>query len=435
MMAGAGDDGSMPLDVPVSRTAQTPAGSTGSAAGTRRGGGWAQLPAGSGFWAIAVVFAVAMAFSTVPAPLYAFYRQRDGFSTFMITVVFAAYAVGVIGSLFLAGHISDWFGRRKLLLAALATEAVAGVLFLVWKELPGLIVARVVTGIGVGLVTATATAHLGELHLLARPGAPRTRADRASVAANMGGLALGPLIAGFLAEYVFHPLVVPYVLFLVLLAGSAVAVAFVPETVDLDAERPRYRPQRVSVPPAGRPLYFTVAVASFVAFSILGLFTSVSAGFISGTLHHSSPLLAGAVTFGVFGAGALAQIASSGLPAGRQVRLGLAAMALGVLIVTGGVWEANLAGFVIGGLVAGSGVGVLFKGALATVLGLAPDHAKGEALAGLFLAAYTGLVIPVVGVGLATLSVSLKTALLGFAIAVLVVTAGVTMRLLALARA
>src|SRR5690349_13850427 len=83
---------------------------------TAAGRGRMTLPAAASFWVLAVVFAAAMAFSTVPTPLYAFYRQRDGFSTFMITVIFAAYAVGVIGSLFLAGHISDWFGRRRLAL-------------------------------------------------------------------------------------------------------------------------------------------------------------------------------------------------------------------------------------------------------------------------------------------------------------------------------
>ena len=381
------------------------------------------------FWVLAVVFAVAMAFSTIPTPLYAFYRQRDGFSTFMITVVFAAYSVGVIGSLFLAGHISDWFGRRRLLLAALATESVAAVLFLFWTALPGLIVARVITGIGVGLVTATATAHMGELHGRARPDAGRTRAERAAVAANMGGLALGPLIAGLLAQFVVHPLVVPHLLFLVLLLASAVAVLVVPETVDLTQPRPRYRPQRVSVPAQGRPLYYTVAIASFTAFSILGLFTSVAPGFIAGTLGHSSPLLAGTVTFLVFGSGAVAQIAASALPATRQVSLGLALMTVGVLIVTVAVWWPTLALFLVGGMIAGSGVGVLFKGALGTVVGLARPEARGEALAGLFLAAYAGLVVPVLGIGVATLEFPLRSALLGFAGCVLLVIGAVGTRL------
>jgi MFS family permease len=391
------------------------------------------LPAGVSFWVLAVVFAVAMAFSTVPTPLYAFYRQRDGFSTFMITVIFAAYSIGVIASLFLAGHISDWFGRRRLLLSALAFESVAAVLFLFWTALPGLILARVVTGVGVGLITATATAHMGELHTRARPGEGRTRAERAAVAANMGGLALGPLIGGLLAEYVVHPLAVPYLLFLGLLAASVVAVIVVPETVDLTQARPDYRPQRVSVPTQSRPLYYTVAIASFVAFSILGLFTSVVPGFIAGTLHHTSPLLAGSITFLVFGTGATAQIAASALPAARQVTLGLALMAAGVLIVTAAVWWPNLGVFVVGGLIAGAGVGVLFKGSLGTVVGLARPEARGEALAGLFLAAYAGLVVPVLGIGLATLEFPLRSALLGFALGVLVVIAAVATRLRSIA--
>jgi hypothetical protein len=382
-----------------------------------------------GFWLIGIAFAGAMAFSTVPAPLYAFYRQRDGFSTFMITVIFAAYAVGVIGSLFLAGHTSDWLGRRRLLFTALATEMVAATLFLFWTALPGLIVARVVTGIGVGLITATATAHLGELHAMARPEAGPARAERMSVLANMGGLALGPLIAGVLAQYAGHPLVVPYAVFLVVLLAALVAVLVVPETVDLTRRRPRYRPQRVSVPVQGRPLYFTVVLASFAGFSLLGLFTSVAPGFIAGTLHHTSPLLAGLVTFLVFAAGAAAQIVFSGLSAHRQVQIGLALMAGGVLIVTASVWWPHLALFILGGMIAGSGVGVLFKGSLGTVVGVALPQSRGEALAGLFLGAYIGLVIPVLGIGVATLTVSLRSALLGFAVGLLAVTAIVAARL------
>jgi len=65
-----------------------------------------------GFWIVGYAFAVTMAFSALPAPLYVLYQARDHFSTFMVTVIFAAYAAGVVASLFLAGHLSDWVGRR-----------------------------------------------------------------------------------------------------------------------------------------------------------------------------------------------------------------------------------------------------------------------------------------------------------------------------------
>src|SRR3954471_12597967 len=79
---------------------------------------------GVGFWLIAVVFLVSLAFSTLPTPLYPLYQRADGFNTFTVTIVFAVYAVGVITSLLLAGHVSDWLGRKKILLPALGLEIV-----------------------------------------------------------------------------------------------------------------------------------------------------------------------------------------------------------------------------------------------------------------------------------------------------------------------
>ena len=66
-------------------------------------------------------------------------------------------------------------------------------------------------------------------------------------------------------------------------------------------------------------------------------------------------------------------------------------------------------------MLAGSGVGALFKGAVSTVLGIAPPGARGETLAGLFLAAYLGLAVPVVALGVATELLSARTAVSGFA--------------------
>ena len=105
---------------------------------TRRG-----LTHASGFWVVAGAFLVAMAFSVVPTPLWTLYQAHDGFSTFAITIAFAAYAIGVLISLFLAGHLSDRVGRRTILIPAILIEAIAAIMFLVWNDLAGLIAARV----------------------------------------------------------------------------------------------------------------------------------------------------------------------------------------------------------------------------------------------------------------------------------------------------
>ena len=128
-----------------------------------------------GFWAVAFAFLVMMAFSAVPTPLYAIYQARDGFPTFMVTIIFAAYAVGVMLSLYLVGHVSDWVGRRRIILAAILVNLISAVVFLFFPEVGGLIAARFVTGVAIGALTATATAHLAELRAISRPDEPRSR--------------------------------------------------------------------------------------------------------------------------------------------------------------------------------------------------------------------------------------------------------------------
>jgi MFS family permease len=71
----------------------------------------------------AAAFAVCMAGAALPTPLYGLYQQQLGFSELMVTVVFAVYAVGVIGALLLAGNASDSVGRRPVLLCGLALGA------------------------------------------------------------------------------------------------------------------------------------------------------------------------------------------------------------------------------------------------------------------------------------------------------------------------
>jgi MFS family permease len=360
---------------------------------------------------------VVMGFSAVPAPLYGLYAVRDGFGSLTITVVFAVYAVGVIVSLFLAGHLSDRYGRRQLLLPALALNALSALLFLFWRDLPGLLVARIVSGLGIGMVAATATAWLAELHAHHRPSASRRRAEVVAVAANLGGIGVGPLVAGALAQWVAGPLTVPFAVFLVLLVAATLLVALTPETRETGGALPPYRPQRISVPANARGAFFGASGAALAAFAALGLFTSLAPQFLAGVLGDPSRALAGAAAFVVSAAAASTQLIFAARTRSQLIALGAAGMLGGSALLVISVWlpSPSLALFVLGGAVVGAGVGSLFKGAIITVAAIAEDDHRAEALAGLFLAAYAGLAVPVIGLGILTQVVAPRVALLIFA--------------------
>lgn len=366
--------------------------------------GTPSFPAGTthrtiGFWVVALAFLLVMAYSTVPTPLYPLYQQLDGFPVSVVTVVFAAYAVGVVASLFLLGHVSDWMGRRRMLVIAILVSALSAVLFMVFTDVAGLLVARVVNGVSIGILTATATAHLGELRARARPDENAIVAASVAGGANLGGLALGPLIGGLFADYLPDPLHVPHTVFAIILIVLAIAVALVPETVTPTARA--YRPQRISVPASARGAFVAAGFAAFAGFALFGLFTSLAPTILVGTFDQTDHLIAGVTVFVVFGAAAGAQVVLAKVARRTQLLLaailcgvGLAAIALGALLPV--FWL-----FLAGGLVGGAGVGALFKCALATASDVAEPGRRGETLAAIFLVAYCGLAVPVLAIGAA----------------------------------
>jgi hypothetical protein len=220
---------------------------------------------------------------------------------------------------------------------------------------------------------------------------------------------------------VAHPLTVPYLVFLVALVLGAIGVALAPETREGPKPRPRYRPQRLSVPVDERGRFFAAALSTFLAFATVGLFSGLAGVFLSATLHRPSHALAGAVLFAMFSAGVGAQFLTVSWPFTRAFEVGMGAMVIGLGLAVLAVWlrPPSLALFIAGGVLIGGGGGAIFKGAIGTVMAISPPDRIAESVAGMLLAAFVGLSLPVVGAGITLAShVSPKVTLLGFALAV-----------------
>src|SRR3954468_14571092 len=96
------------------------------------------------FAAVGAIVVLFLAASSAPSPLYVVYQQQWGFTASVLTVVFAIYVVGLLGSLLVVGALSDHVGRRPVLAASILLEIVALVLFLVAGNVAVLAVARLV---------------------------------------------------------------------------------------------------------------------------------------------------------------------------------------------------------------------------------------------------------------------------------------------------
>lgn len=373
------------------------------------------------------LFAAVMVSTTLPTPLYAIYAQRLSLKPFMITIIFAVYAAGVLAALLLFGRLADLVGRRPVLLVAVGVSAASGVVFMTTGELPGLFAGRFLSGISAGLVTGAATAYISELY------GDRTRGGLFATIANMGGLGLGPLISGLLAEHAPDPTRLPYGVGIALLAPSLLVLA-VPDTVSRTpgGVRAGLRPQRLGVPAHMRVSFAAASIAGFVGFALLGFITALIGSFLAQGLSDHSHQTAGIVAFVVFAAGAGGQLLAGRWSTRTALLVGLAIVPIGLLLITSALPADSLALFVGGGAVGGAGVGVAFRAAVVSIASPAPDARRGEVLSTFFVIAYIGITVPVIGAGVLITTTTLLTATVTLAIVVAVlavVAAAILLRL------
>jgi MFS family permease len=370
-------------------------------------------PHGSGFWAATFAFLIVMAVATLPSPLYGIYRARDHLSAFTITVVFAIFAAGTIAVLLRDSAIAARIGRRGVMLAAVTTMMVAMGVLAAWKDLPGLLIGRLITGVSVGLAAGTAITYLVELRLRANPQASAVVARTIGTSVTVGALGVGPLIAGCLAQWVTQPLTVSYLVFVALGVVALAGLWFAPETgAPAAASKPAGPGRKVRLP-------VPAAAATLAAFAANGLFAGLSGLFLTTILHHPSHALSGAALFLLFACGVLSQLVT--LPASRVLALGTISMLAGLvlLVVSVRLSTPNLAMFLIGGALIGAGSGAVFKGTTGIVLGASPPQSRVAMTSDLLIALYVGLSVPVIGAGVALdLGASAPDTVLGFAILV-----------------
>jgi Sugar (and other) transporter len=335
----------------------------------------------------------------------------------MVTVVYAIFAAGTITALLSVRFIATRAGRRGAMFGAVATMIIAAALLASWKALPGLLIGRLLTGVAVGLAAGTAITYLIELRVRRDPESSLVRARNIATAVSIGGLGIGPLIAGCLAQWVTRPLTLPYLVFVALGAIALIGVVTAPETV---TPAP---PASAEAHASGRSRSIKVlipgATATLAAFAANGLFAGLSGLFLAVTLHHPSHALSGATLFLVFSSGVASQLATNRLPASRVLALGTISMLAGLALLVTSVRLAtpSLALFLISGALIGSGSGAVFKGTTGLVLEATAPESRLAMTSDLLIALYVGLSIPVIGAGVALdRGASPPDTVLGFAI-------------------
>ncbi|MBB5940360.1 MFS transporter [Streptomyces zagrosensis] len=362
-------------------------------------------------WPVLAVFVL----SNAATPLYVLWQHDIGFSRSTLTVIFASYIAGLLGSLLVSGTASDRWGRRPVLLPALVLAMAACVIFATAASVVALIVARLLTGVAVGAVVSAGMAAVSDV-------AGEHRKPLAALLASCAmvfGAGLGPFLAGALSETLPAPTSTIFLIELALLATAFLVTLRMPirrpapRAVTTVTAAPAGNARgtkgagggapaghswiRVPRVPRGSGARLALGIAVFApGITATSFVLSLGPSLLSGLLGTTSRAVAGGMAFAMFIAATGVQFAVRRLRRHTMLLAGAVSTAASMVALVTAVRASSVPFLIASAVLAGAGQGLGQLGGLSLLNSAVPTRRLAEANAALSIGGYVpAAVLPV----------------------------------------
>ena len=346
------------------------------------------LGRGAAFTLVAVVIATLLGASAAPTPLYELYQSHWGFSSLQSTLVFGIYAVSLLLALLTVGSLSDYIGRRPVLVTALAFEAVAMAMFASAESLGLLLAARVVQGFATGAAISALGSTLIDLER--RPG----RGSTVNSIAPTVGLAVGAIGSSLISEHLPRPTSTEFLVFLALFVLELLGIWAAPETaVRQQGALASMRPT-LAVPSPALGMLMLTGPCLIAVWALGGFYLSLGPSLARSALDVHTSLIGAIMVATLTGTGAIAVFVLRNVAARRVLLVGTSALIAGVAVTLVGAETSSAAIVLAGTAIAGVGFGAGFQGTIHTVMPLAAPHERAGLLSTIYVIAYLANSVP-----------------------------------------
>lgn len=365
---------------------------------------------------LAITLLTFLAASSAPTPLYHLYQEGLHFSSGMLTLVFGVYALSLLAALLTVGSLSDHLGRKPVIFAALALNMLAMLLFINESGVAWLIAARTLQGFATGMATAVLGAALLDTD--------RQQGPLVNSVAPLLGMACGAMGSSLLVEFAPLPTQLIYWTLLALMLGQAMYVWRLPETVSrIPGALASLRPTLHVPPQARRALWLSLPV-DVAVWAMGGFYLSLAPSLVRAATGSTSNLIGGGLVAVLTLSGAVMIFSLRNRPAQKVLRLGASLLAVGVALILAAVHSASLPLFFVATLIAGSGFGAGFLGALRSVVPLALPHERAGLMSAFYVLSYLAFCLPSLLAGNLIRSFGLIATTDGYGVVLIMLTLG-----------
>lgn len=358
-----------------------------------------------------------MAFSAnLPAPLFPIYQSHFNFNNFDITALFAIYTACMLPSLLISTSFVKRNGTKNVVRAGIILALISSLIFIFTVSPWMLYLARAVEGAALGLFMGTSNG------LLLKHSSNAHKALALSSMATLLGFGFGPMSCGLIGEYSkFKPYTLPYIVLFLLLLLALILLFKIPN-INENKDKKAPITFHLGIPKNSKTIFLSfVCPAVFVMLALNGVVISLVPTYVHSILKSSNLSYSGILLFIFLGGGAVSQIIKS--PKARTTRV-----QLGLLLLLIGTWLMVLAGFFIsmtllfiGMIILAIGNGLTFQGTIQLAGSLASKDESAAVISTYYVAGYTGMAIPTIGIGILSTILGLMSALIIFGIIITVI--------------
>lgn len=376
----------------------------------------------SSLWFLAITLLSFLAASTAPTPLYHLYQEHLQFSAATLTLIFGVYALSLLAALLTVGSLSDYLGRKPVIFTAVLLNMLAMLLFINADSVAWLIGARVLQGFATGMATAVLSAALLDTN--------RQQGPMVNSVAPLLGMALGAMGCGLLAEFAPLPLQLTYWVLFALFLMQALYVWRLPESVSRQPGAWASLRPTLHVPIQARRMLWRVLPIDLAVWALGGFFASLAPSLVRTATGSTSNLIGGATVAVLTVTGASMIYTLRNRPADKVLLLGASLLPAGVALILLAVHSASLPLFFFGTLVAGSGFGTGFLGALRSIVPLALPHERAGLMSAFYVLSYLAFCLPSLLAGNLTRSFGLVATTDGYGAVLIILSLGALIGLL-----
>ena len=335
---------------------------------------------------LAITLLTFLAASSAPTPLYHLYQEGLHFSAGMLTLIFGVYALSLLAALLTVGSLSDHMGRNPVMFAALVLNMLAMLLFINESSVAWLLAARTLQGFATGMATAVLGAALLDTD--------RQRGPLINSVAPMLGMACGAMGCSLLVEFAPFPTTLIYAVLFSLMLLQALYVWRLPETVSRMPGALASLWPTLHVPAQARRALWIALPVDVAVWAMGGFYLSLAPSLVRAATGSTSNLIGGGLVAVLTLSGALMIYSLRNRPADKVLRLGAGLLAMGVALILGAVHAGSLPLFFIATLIASSGFGAGFLGAVRSVVPLALPHERAGLMSAFYVLSYLAFCVP-----------------------------------------